>query len=587
MKKIYFISAALLAGVSMSAQNLNPTVSVTRAYEGKLLDVHKPMEKMFVPDSLNKFDLDFDYSVFENPYKGAYDFKPYTMNMKPQAEAYSGKKFYLKAGAGYNLRPSVDAVLEPLTGEKFRMGVYASHHSYFGNYKELGFNDKMNLSSTGTKQSGYDMYSTVGVDGRAYLNKAALTFDVGYLGIHTDDPLECSPVSQHSSTGYNAAKLAFRLKGENTSESYLYYDMAMKYRFGAQGFGGMPALSGTSGEYLSSLNMNDLDFSITLGPVFKQYHKVVADFGMGMTWYTGLFDASVGNAFITPKYVFEKNRWIISAGVKIGFKMTSGEDLYGRELNTNKGTMIYPDVRIGFTPIKDYMNLYVTATGGDWRNPYYELKERNHFFIPLVPTVMSNNSVERYNLALGFSGNIASRFRYDVKVGYRSFESMPMDYVLDALISAGKHQITGYGIAYEDGTAVYSDLKMQWESKDFALDSWFRINAVDFKNADAKAFEPARYSGGIDATYNWRRRLFFGASVEFASRRAGKIELPAGLSNAYVPAWVDLGVHAEYAFTRKLSFWVRGENLLDMNIQRTVLYTTGGIGFTAGICLNL
>ena len=69
----------------------------------------------------------------------------------------------------------------------------------------------------------------------------------------------------------------------------------------------------------------------SLGPVFKQYHKVVADFGMGMTWYTGLFDASVGNAFITPKYVFEKNRWIISAGVKIGFKMTSGEDLYGRE----------------------------------------------------------------------------------------------------------------------------------------------------------------------------------------------------------------------------------------------------------------
>ena len=293
MKKIYFISAALLAGVSMSAQNLNPTVSVTRAYEGKLLDVHKPMEKMFVPDSLNKFDLDFDYSVFENPYKGAYEFKPYTMNMKPQAEAYSGKKFYLKAGAGYNLRPSVDAVLEPLSGEKFRMGVYASHHSYFGNYKELGFNDKMNLSSTGTKQSGYDMYSTVGVDGRAYLNKAALTFDVGYLGIHTDDPLECSPVSQHSSTGYNAAKLAFRLKGENTSESYLYYDMAMKYRFGAQGFGGMPALSGTSGEYLSSLNMNDLDFSITLGPVFKQYHKVVADFGMGMTWYRNVLYAEL------------------------------------------------------------------------------------------------------------------------------------------------------------------------------------------------------------------------------------------------------------------------------------------------------
>ena len=35
------------------------------------MEVHKPAQEMFVPDSLKRFDLDFDYSVFENPYKDA------------------------------------------------------------------------------------------------------------------------------------------------------------------------------------------------------------------------------------------------------------------------------------------------------------------------------------------------------------------------------------------------------------------------------------------------------------------------------------------------------------------------------------
>ena len=70
MKKIY-LSAVFFVALSAGAQNLNPTVSVTRDYEGKLMEVHKPSMAMFVPDSLHRFDLDFDYSVFANPYKGA------------------------------------------------------------------------------------------------------------------------------------------------------------------------------------------------------------------------------------------------------------------------------------------------------------------------------------------------------------------------------------------------------------------------------------------------------------------------------------------------------------------------------------
>ena len=72
MKIQYAIAALALALTcgGLSAQNLNPTVSVSREYEGKLMEVSKPSVNMAVPDSLTEFNLKFDYSVFENPYRG-------------------------------------------------------------------------------------------------------------------------------------------------------------------------------------------------------------------------------------------------------------------------------------------------------------------------------------------------------------------------------------------------------------------------------------------------------------------------------------------------------------------------------------
>ena len=89
--------AAALAALSLSAnaQNLDPTVVVNRAYEGKLLEVHKPAIEMSVPDSVKQFNLEFDYDVFENPYKGSYEFKPYQLLLKPVSSAVDMPTFWL------------------------------------------------------------------------------------------------------------------------------------------------------------------------------------------------------------------------------------------------------------------------------------------------------------------------------------------------------------------------------------------------------------------------------------------------------------------------------------------------------------
>ena len=77
IRNILAASAALcLVQNVASAQDLDPTVVVNKAYEGKLVKVHKPSFEMAVPDSVTRFDLDFDYLVSDRPYKGSDGFNP-------------------------------------------------------------------------------------------------------------------------------------------------------------------------------------------------------------------------------------------------------------------------------------------------------------------------------------------------------------------------------------------------------------------------------------------------------------------------------------------------------------------------------
>ena len=130
----HILATALAAAVTALAygQNLNPTVEVTNAYEGGTSSIAKPARAMAVPDSVTRFNLDFDYSVFEKPYQGAYEFTPYYVQLKPTPKPSTTEKFYLRAGAGFTLHPELDLVWTPLQKEKYRLSVYATHQSYFG-----------------------------------------------------------------------------------------------------------------------------------------------------------------------------------------------------------------------------------------------------------------------------------------------------------------------------------------------------------------------------------------------------------------------------------------------------------------------
>ena len=212
--------AAMAISAGLSAQNINPTVEVVNTYEGRLLEVHKPVSEMAVPDSLLSFRLDFDYDVFDTPYKGAYDFEPYLISMHP-TESVSPRKFFLKAGAGYTLRPSMGFVYStPAKG--FQWDVYGSFNSYFGDYHRIAY-DSGKLDADGGKWNGRDMAARVGFNGLKEWKGSVLKFGAAYDNLATKD--------WRNSKSSNGGMAFARMRTTQAVPGSFYYDGTLKFSY--------------------------------------------------------------------------------------------------------------------------------------------------------------------------------------------------------------------------------------------------------------------------------------------------------------------------------------------------------------------
>ena len=582
------LSSGLLLPAVAFSQDLNPTVEVSRQYRGALMDINKPSVPMAIPDSVQKFNLAFDYSVFDNPFKGAYEFRPFMMDMDLAPGDSGERTLYLRAGAGYTLHPTLDFVWSPLKGDRFRLSLYARHRSYIGKYRSLSLDtapETAVISPDGSRFSGYDLLSEAGVDGSYDWDKGLLYFKAGYYGTALKDTLV--------RRNYDGVDLKFGISSKERVESHFVYDVEARYRYAED------KVSYTMFPSKDKVCMTEHDFSLgaSLGGMFKSGHSVMLGIGADFASYGALYSSYAGCLSFTPRYLFSDNRWDISLGVRLAFLLHNNDGGLLPSQNTARGQVVYPDIRIDFTVIRKYLDLYLTAGGGPDINRYSSLLSGNRHVTPLYNNMypggtyntgpLLDNTVERVSAAFGIEGNIASRLRYDLRAGYRNFANAPF-WTTALYTDAGVTRLSP-GIGYSPCQMFFTRLDLSWTSQDVKIGGWMQYLSTDLAGRGADVFAPPPFSGYADIVYNWKGRIFVGADCAFGTARRGSLIVPGGPSSvqARIPGYADLGVTLEYAFTRKFSFWLRGGNLLDMAVQITPLYAGSGIHFTAGISLDL
>lgn len=585
MKKIIFSAALFAVSYFAFGQDLDPTVVVNRAYEGKLMEVHKPSQIMSVPDTVSRFDLDFDYSVFDKPYKGAYEFNPYVLTMQPASSVQAPKRLYLKAGAGYTLHPVFDMVWSPVLKGGFTMDVYASHRSYVGPYRTfrpqpvsgevLVVDQWIRDGGDRSEWNGYDLETRAGVDGGYDWKDGAFRFDVGYYGVATKD----TRVTRH----YDGIDALFGISSKSDKDTYFKYDVKAEYSYAKDVIEHYVEYSG--------LDEHLFNADVSVGQVLEKKHNMIFDVGLDLASYS--FEdvsSTVARFSIVPHYVFSGERWSVDAGLRFSalLRSKSLEGMFG-----TKDQMVYPDVKAWYDVIPEYMRAYACVGGGSNLNTYRSVLKDNHHFDPyfgrgLWP--LMDVTVERVSTSLGFTGRIGSMFSYDLRGGYVNYKNALLDGIVigEGVYASEPQYLPGFG--YASYQKAYAALDWTLRNESLRFDGNMMYTYAWGIDPHAGLFAPSAFTGDVAFEYNWSRRIYVGVDCAFATSRTGSVVDTVSGTQAYeavIPGYADLGAYFEYAVNRTLSFWVRGGNLLNMTIQRNPLYAEKGVNFTVGICLNL
>ncbi len=405
--RLFLTAAAAVLPLAVLGQSLDPTVEVSRTYEGKLMEVHKPQLKMAVPDSVYRFDLEFDYSVTDKPYKGAYEFTPYTVEMKPSPTLRRSNSFYLKAGAGYQLHPELDLIWSPGFNGPFRMNLYASHRSFIGNYWRIYAIPEdggavSSIDRADAMESGYELLNKAGIDGRYDWEKGRFRFDIGYYGVEQDGLSEVMRVynSLYAKAGIASKKL----------DGFIYR-ADVSYRFGKDRIWGptdMPV------SYDAEQGTAEFGFDSEFGYVLANGGVVSMDVCFEKDDMSGHRGYHGYDTDIVPHYVADKGRWRFDLGLRISAALSTSRftDQYGVE-----GQIVYPDVRIEFMAIADAMKLYLDFGGDSWINSYSDILSLNRFansYYSRDIWELMDVSEEKIYAAAGAEGRIGSKFSYNL-----------------------------------------------------------------------------------------------------------------------------------------------------------------------------
>lgn len=531
MKKTIIQSVLLLVCGALSAQNINQSVQVTNEYQAKFADFPKQEFSISVPDTLYRFDYDFDYSVFETTYKGSYEFSPYEIALNPEPVKYDINKFYLKAGAGYGLHPELDFAYNLISKEKFNLSIFNTGGGEAVTY---------HLRDNNNHFFGYNLKDSFALSGRHVMPSAELDFKLGYDGIFAKS-------SEDLSSAYNSAIVSASIS--STSTSRIAYSLGVDYRYGYESFSAD----------LGALNESLMNVSGYVGFVTNKKYKVLVDFGFKMDNVANNSETNVPSlasnlGSVTPKILLTFGPVDLRVGVKLDYASFGDDNLL----------KVYPvakaQIALGTTH-----RAFLSLDGGLKMNSQYSLKTLYPFFMRIADSVQAI-SQEKYNASLGVDGVIASRLQYVLSASYSSWTDMPLAY---------------YGnIGYADLDMLNVTLNANWISEDFELGGYVRWNNL-VKSQVAAGFAPAAIEADVTASYNWYKRAYISMGLEVKTARK---DLSRTLAD--VPAYYDLKLGGEYKFSSKISAYAQVGNLLFQTIERCPGFAEKGPYLTAGIIVN-
>lgn len=593
IKKYVILITLFLCAVQLitAQQRIDPTVEVRRDFEAKLMEIHKPKLIPTYSDSLNRFNLQFDYIIFNTPYTDLYEFTPIEVNpMKREGEP-KYPILYLKLGAMYPTTPDADLYIQH--GFKNGLSLYA-----FGNHDSFwGESEIIKLDSDNYVIKGDNRVIADRMDNRFGLG-GSYTWSKGIVemgGFYRNRSYMYHGILDKSFSDNMLAEFKDRsyMKG---NRSNLFNSLGVKASVASTN-------SGDAFNYLIEVGYNLLDFEVpymvTQNPLklsendisvraavshrFAHKHLIGLDFKVNALSYKELGEGNnVSYIEILPHYNYNADRFSAQLGLNIALKGAMDESavFYNNKINN-----ISPDLKASYELVRDNLWVYGEVGGGNKLNTYSSILTDN-------PWVSTYSDLDFTTIALsaevGFRGKTSGRFSYNIHGRYENIKN-------DLLYTSYNALVTPYmSTFYSDFDRISAGIQLLWKSRDVEA-------GVDFTYQHyASSSKYERYNRPnalLDAfvRYNWNERVILDINAKYRSSAQGNdidtwdygvAVMPQG-TYTKIPAFLDLGASFTYVINQKLSIYVEASNILNSNIQYYSKYFEPGLRIGGGIFLKL
>lgn len=571
MKKILSILILPLWPLAAFAQktDFNPTVQVVNSYENKLVNMDRYMHKLPVPDSLYHFDLNFDYSGFDTPYKGNSEFNPFFTDIEMSGRPYDGRKFYLKAGAGYCFAPFLDLYYTMKDSGKFNIGLHANADGFYGFNDYFQTIDGKILLQDKSHWTGFDAKAVAGFDATVDWESYSMLFNLDYEGaLGSSLPNEVNITAGTNPAGlrnYQGMNASWGVITKYDTRKRFVFSSDLAYSFGWSNYGPSAAKPVVSYEHNPRLRMLG-HYNFKSGSALDL--ELMGNFTMNLPGSTGK-QAYGFTGIVNPRYYFNSRKVHFGLGAAI---LVDG----GKNIATAPGTALpfalWPTLDFLWSAVRDKLDLYVRSeiTGymyGDRMNAL-----ENRIYVPYEKDYGFSN-VRHMNSKMGMRGCLGRKFNYDLHAGFNLYENEP------AFIVKGSYQPNGgvLSMIHEEMRIIHAGASFDGTFGGFNISG--DVNYNHFLTSSRMLAIPSALTANLDMKYTILGRIGLGVGAEYRS--------PYRAGDYTTPFFLDLHALFDYKITGSFSIFAKGSNLLNRSMQYIPMYSHHGFCITAGVVLNL
>jgi len=584
----------IFSATAYGQNRIDPTLEVRRDFDAKLAEITKGKLNTSISDSLYRFDLDFNYSVFDKPVKDLYEFSPLPSANLERTNTTRYPQFYARLGANLTSNPFASIKYQPAISPKISLLIYGDHDSFYGKLP-LFYNGADNiLSASDNKIVSPYAWSRIGVKFEYNWEKGLIGLDADYnsdyfglsgfespasgdftfKGISTDQ-MSGSWIRDYLSRKSGVAAVKAYVSSKNPNNNTFHYKAGVSFSSLNDNaklsviFNSTPLQSNSF-----KVTENNLNFDLSLGYGFADHSRIYVDAKYEISKYD--ITPEKTNLEIHPYYIFRYNRWYFELGAKLlQWRNVSMQDGKFRAHLNGFALLELVSNKLWFYAQLD--NKYNSAS-------YSRLLSINPY---ANPTSHVKNVEQPIITDAGFKGNIANRMSYRIYGGYEKYRNQLFFVKDDQSLSP---ILNGFRDTYDNESRIFVGGELFFKSK--AIDAQFLIRATAFETDNIKDihynYSPLEISGRL--RYNWRERIILAADIEyrhktpiFFTSTPADPSIPEPGINSYIPSYAIMDIEATYVVTNNFSFFVRGNNLLNTPFSPIPFYASKGRGIGVGI----